>query len=300
MAALVGRDTEMARLRALLDDAAAGRAVTALVGGDAGVGKSRLVAEVMTVAGRSGFTVLCGQCAEIGDSVPYLPFADAFRTAPPHIEQVVKARPVLARLLPDGGEPAHGDRPVRHGPSADVRRGARGAGRARRREPGAARPRGPALGRRDNPPPGDVPGPHAAPRTRRHRRHLPHGRPAPAASARRGRGGAGQAPVGHARRAGPAACRRARGAPVEPAERAVAPVHRPARQPGRAGGGQCLLRGRAARRLVGIAGSAALRPRRAAAGPGGARVRRGAAGAAGGGRRRAARERPAGPGGFRS
>src|SRR5580693_970499 len=111
MAALVGRDTEMARLRALLDDAAAGCAVTALVGGDAGVGKSRLVAEVMTVAGRSGFTVLCGQCAEIGDSVPYLPFADALRTAPSHIEQAVKARPVLARLLPDGGEPAEGTDP---------------------------------------------------------------------------------------------------------------------------------------------------------------------------------------------
>jgi DNA-binding CsgD family transcriptional regulator len=108
MAALVGRDTEMARLRGLLEDAVAGRAVTALVGGDAGVGKSRLVAELMTVAGRNGFTVLCGQCAEIGDSVPYLPFADAFRTAPSHIEQAVKARPVLARLLPDGGEPADG------------------------------------------------------------------------------------------------------------------------------------------------------------------------------------------------
>jgi DNA-binding CsgD family transcriptional regulator len=111
MAALVGRDTELARLRGLLDAAAAGHAVTALIGGDAGVGKSRLVAEVMTVAGRRGFTVLCGQCAEIGDSVPYLPFADAFRTAPPHVEQVVKARPVLARLLPDGSEPAHGTDP---------------------------------------------------------------------------------------------------------------------------------------------------------------------------------------------
>jgi DNA-binding CsgD family transcriptional regulator len=111
MAALVGRDTEMARLRGLLEDAVAGRAVTALVGGDAGVGKSRLVAELMTVAGRNGFTVLCGQCAEIGDSVPYLPFADAFRTAPSHIEQAVKARPVLARLLPDGSEPADGTDP---------------------------------------------------------------------------------------------------------------------------------------------------------------------------------------------
>ncbi len=111
MTVLLGRDTEMARLRGLLDDAVAGRAVTALVGGDAGVGKSRLVAEVMTVAGRSGFTVLCGQCAEIGDSVPYLPFADAFRTAPSHIGQAVKGRPVLARLLPDGGEPAEGTDP---------------------------------------------------------------------------------------------------------------------------------------------------------------------------------------------
>jgi DNA-binding CsgD family transcriptional regulator len=111
MSALVGRDTEIARLRALLDDAAAGRAVTALVGGDAGVGKSRLVAEVMTAAGHRGFTVLFGQCAEIGDSVPYLPFADAFRTAPPDIEQAVKARPVLARLLPDDGEPAQGTDP---------------------------------------------------------------------------------------------------------------------------------------------------------------------------------------------
>jgi len=99
MAALVGRDTEMARLRALLEDAAAGHAVTALVGGDAGVGKSRLVAEVMSVAERDGFTVLCGQCAEIGDSVPYLPFADAFRTAPARVEQVIKARPVLSNYV---------------------------------------------------------------------------------------------------------------------------------------------------------------------------------------------------------
>src|SRR6201986_4210234 len=105
MGTLVGRDAELARLRGLLQDAAAGRAVTGLVSGDAGIGKSRLVAEAMQIAERDGFTVLCGQCAEIGDSVPYLPFADAFRTAPPRIEQAVKARPVLSRLLPDGGEP---------------------------------------------------------------------------------------------------------------------------------------------------------------------------------------------------
>jgi DNA-binding CsgD family transcriptional regulator len=102
MGTLVGRDAELARLRGLLDDAAAGRAVAGLVSGDAGIGKSRLVAEAMQIAAGDGFTVLCGQCAEIGDSVPYLPFADAFRTAPPHVEKAIKARPVLSRLLPDG------------------------------------------------------------------------------------------------------------------------------------------------------------------------------------------------------
>ena len=107
MGTLVGRDAELARLRALLHDAAAGRAVTGLVSGDAGIGKSRLVDEAMQIAERDGFTVLCGQCAEIGDSVPYLPFADAFRTAPPRIEKAIKTRPVLSRLLPDGNEQAH-------------------------------------------------------------------------------------------------------------------------------------------------------------------------------------------------
>ena len=67
------------------------------------MGKSRLVTEVTTIAAGQGFTVLCGQCAEIGDSVPYLPFADAIRTASADVEAAVKARPVLARLLPDGG-----------------------------------------------------------------------------------------------------------------------------------------------------------------------------------------------------
>jgi DNA-binding CsgD family transcriptional regulator len=104
MAILVGRDGELERLRARLDDAAASRAVAALIGGDAGVGKSRLVSEVTQLAASRGFIVLCGQCAEIGDSVPYLPFADAIRAASPEVEAAVKARPVLARLLPDGGD----------------------------------------------------------------------------------------------------------------------------------------------------------------------------------------------------
>jgi len=42
---MVGRDGELRRLLALLDDTDGGQAVAALVSGDAGVGKSRLVSE---------------------------------------------------------------------------------------------------------------------------------------------------------------------------------------------------------------------------------------------------------------
>src|SRR5437764_1298343 len=78
---MVGRDGELRRLLALLDDAEASQSVAALVSGDAGVGKSRLVSEVTRLAEERGFTVLSGQCAELGDSVPYLPLADALRGA---------------------------------------------------------------------------------------------------------------------------------------------------------------------------------------------------------------------------
>ena len=103
---MVGRDDELGRLLALLDDAEAGRSVAALVSGDAGVGKSRLVSEVSQLAAGRGFTVLSGQCAELGDSVPYLPLADALRGAaqPTGVRDALGSRPALGRLLPEGGD----------------------------------------------------------------------------------------------------------------------------------------------------------------------------------------------------
>ena len=87
---LVGRDAELGRMLTLLDDAASGQAVVALIGGDAGVGKTRLVAEVTRMATEQGFTVLSGHCAELGESVPYLPLADALRgvTQPPGLRRL--------------------------------------------------------------------------------------------------------------------------------------------------------------------------------------------------------------------
>jgi predicted ATPase/DNA-binding CsgD family transcriptional regulator len=103
---MVGRDDELGRLLTLLDDAEAGRSVAALVSGDAGVGKSRLVTEVSQLAEGRGFTVLSGQCAELGDSVPYLPLADALRGAAQStgVRDALSSRPALGMLLPEGGE----------------------------------------------------------------------------------------------------------------------------------------------------------------------------------------------------
>ncbi|MDQ2815777.1 MAG: LuxR C-terminal-related transcriptional regulator, partial [Actinomycetota bacterium] len=67
---------------------------------------SRLVREVTQLAAGRGFTVLSGQCAELGDSVPYLPLADALRGAAQStgVRDALSSRPALGRLLPDSGD----------------------------------------------------------------------------------------------------------------------------------------------------------------------------------------------------
>jgi DNA-binding CsgD family transcriptional regulator len=106
---IVGRDGELRRLLDLLDAAAAGRPMHALISGDVGVGKTRLVSELAVRAADRGFMVLSGRCAELGDSIPYLPLADALRNATTGASpdqallDAIAARPLLDRLLPDRG-----------------------------------------------------------------------------------------------------------------------------------------------------------------------------------------------------
>src|SRR5580700_2854346 len=100
---LVGRAIEFGRLTRVLDQAAAAEPTVALVSGDAGMGKTRLVAELATVAAARGFMVLSGRCAELGDSVPYLPLADALRSADhtdPARRDAIAARPASACCCP--------------------------------------------------------------------------------------------------------------------------------------------------------------------------------------------------------
>ncbi|MFC6087047.1 helix-turn-helix transcriptional regulator [Sphaerisporangium aureirubrum] len=99
--ALIGRAEEFERLVAVLTGAAEGEPGAAVVGGDAGIGKTRLVTELVERARASGFAVLTGQCAELGDTLPYLPLADALRGAARDagIAPLIEARPLLNGLV---------------------------------------------------------------------------------------------------------------------------------------------------------------------------------------------------------
>jgi DNA-binding CsgD family transcriptional regulator/tetratricopeptide (TPR) repeat protein len=104
----VGRQDEIAALTALLDRVQDGEPAFALIGGEAGVGKTRLIGELTAQAGRGGFTVLPGHCIELGaEGLPLAPLVDALRAltrAVPgdELAQVVgPAAPGLARLLPE-------------------------------------------------------------------------------------------------------------------------------------------------------------------------------------------------------
>ncbi|MEM4728971.1 MAG: tetratricopeptide repeat protein [Thermoplasmata archaeon] len=75
-AKFVGREKELALLRGLLERALKGEGSLALIEGEAGVGKTRLVTELAAEARERGFTFLQGRCTE--GSGPYFPFVSAF------------------------------------------------------------------------------------------------------------------------------------------------------------------------------------------------------------------------------
>ena len=76
----IGRAEELAALAAALERAAAGQSAAVLLGGDAGMGKSRLVAEFEQRARETGAEVLVGQCVELADGeLPYGPVVAALR-----------------------------------------------------------------------------------------------------------------------------------------------------------------------------------------------------------------------------
>ena len=75
----VGRAEEHAALVSFWEAAQCGRGQMALVAGEAGVGKTRLLDEVLRYAEAQGTAVLRGRCYEFGGGLPYQPIAEALR-----------------------------------------------------------------------------------------------------------------------------------------------------------------------------------------------------------------------------
>ena len=106
---LAGREEEMADLRRLLDQALGGRGGMALIGGEPGLGKTRLAEEILEEASGRGFLALTGRCYEMEGAPPYMPLVEILQTAakvvPPEVfrEALGDAAGEVARLLPELG-----------------------------------------------------------------------------------------------------------------------------------------------------------------------------------------------------
>jgi class 3 adenylate cyclase/tetratricopeptide (TPR) repeat protein len=101
LTAFVERDAERARLRRLVDDSLVGRGRFALVAGEAGVGKSRLVAEIADEAQARGMRVLTGHCVEMSGTPPYLPYVEIIEQAISSPRSSVALREALGDVAPE-------------------------------------------------------------------------------------------------------------------------------------------------------------------------------------------------------
>src|SRR5690242_19529037 len=103
---LVGRASELDTLHAALDGAREGRGGAVFLVGEAGIGKSRMAAELVSRAIAAGMRVLRGRGSGLGATVPFRPIAEALlglvRTGglPDHPD-LVPYRPSLGRLIPE-------------------------------------------------------------------------------------------------------------------------------------------------------------------------------------------------------
>ena len=98
---LVGRRAELAALTGALARAATGRPSGVLLAGDAGVGKSRLLAELIEHAAGLGHPVLVGRCLDTAESaLPYLPFSEIVGRLADSRPELVARHAALRSLLP--------------------------------------------------------------------------------------------------------------------------------------------------------------------------------------------------------
>jgi len=101
MVPLIGRVAERAILLDLLGDSRLGRSGAVILSGDAGVGKSRLLRDVVDAAQAEAMQTLVGHCVDFADSgLPYLPFTEIIGQLEPQLAQSGTNPDALSRLLP--------------------------------------------------------------------------------------------------------------------------------------------------------------------------------------------------------
>ena len=95
---LLGRQRDVAELDETLGSAAEGAPQVVLVGGDAGIGKTTLVADLERRAGDAGFTVATGHCLDIEAGMSFAPVVEAVRALLGGLEDL-GSRPSARRML---------------------------------------------------------------------------------------------------------------------------------------------------------------------------------------------------------
>src|SRR5215472_7066228 len=107
VAPLVGRAPELDRLNRAMKSAWAGRGQLVVILGEAGIGKTRLLDELIEIALRRGAQVVLGRCYETEQIFPFDPWVNLLRTAiKGHELEGLSPRwqAELSRLLPELGE----------------------------------------------------------------------------------------------------------------------------------------------------------------------------------------------------
>jgi len=122
----VGRDAETGDLSRLLDRMLTGQGGCVLIGGEPGVGKTRLAGELMKAARQRGCLVLTGHCYEMEGAPPFVPFVEIIEEAVRLIPQAVRAAlgdgaPEIASVVPSLRQ-AYADIPSMPELPADQRR----------------------------------------------------------------------------------------------------------------------------------------------------------------------------------
>ncbi|WP_323379513.1 helix-turn-helix transcriptional regulator, partial [Streptomyces durbertensis] len=107
----VSRAVELGRLETALRHGGPGGPAVVDLAGEAGIGKSRLLAEFGALARRHGATVLCGRASEYERHIPFQPFSDAFSDLDARTLRVLPSLRDLPPVLRGGGEAAGQPRP---------------------------------------------------------------------------------------------------------------------------------------------------------------------------------------------